>query len=150
MSLTNGLELERKILSKAIVKGGVGPIDNSLSRQGVFSPTGSNQRIDIPGSVLMSDVGFFAQPNPFGDRSTVRYSNKLYKDRENAFPLPTYYQNVIVNDANSPIVNQGQLFHTEQATVQQMMVEEAVVKAAPRLATTQIFPDLVQNDYSFL
>lgn len=149
MSLVNQEMLLRKIMSKSIVKGGVGPINNQLSREGVFSPTG-NQRIEIPGNTIMSDVAFFGQPNPFGDRATVRYTNDLYKDKQNAFPLPSYYNQILINDANNPIIGPAQLMRQELMTVQNIAVERQQVTVSPRLTTTQIFPELTQNTNSFL
>jgi hypothetical protein len=149
MSLVNQQMLLRKIMSKSIVKGGVGPINPNLSREGVFSPTG-NQRVELPGNTIMNDVAFFGQPNPFGDRATVRYTNKMNLDKQNAFPLPSYYNEIIVNDANTPLVGPQQLVHPELQTVQSMMVERQIVQTSPRLATTQFFPELTQNTNSFL
>lgn len=149
MSLVNQELLLRRIMSKAIGKGGVGPINPALSREGVFSPTG-NQRVELPGNTIMNDVAFFGQPNPFGDRATVRYTSDLFRDKENAFPLPSYYNNIIVNDANTPLVAPNQLMHPELQTVQSLMVERQMVQTSPRLATTQFFPELTQNTNSFL
>jgi hypothetical protein len=149
MSLVNQKELLKKIMSKSVVKGGVGPINNSLSRKNISSPAG-NTRVELPGNCMMNDIAFFGQPNPFGDLATVRFKSDMNIDAENASPFPTYFQSVVLNDAYTPIINQGKLAPQEMQTVQDMAMEKTVLVQAPRVATTQIFPQLTQNKNTFL
>lgn len=149
MSLVNQKDLLQKIMSKAIVKGGVGPLNSKLGKVNVSSPVG-NTRVNLPGNVLMNDIAFFNQTNPFGDRATVRFKTDLEVDKENASPFPTYFQSVIVNEANTPIINQNQLSPLEYETVSEISREKRELIESPRVATTQIFPELTQNKNNFL
>lgn len=149
MSLVNQQELLKRIMSKSVAKGGVGPINNSLSRKNISSPVG-NTRVELPGNCMMNDIAFFGQPNPFGDLATVRFKTDMNIDSENANPFPTYYQSVVLNDAYAPIVNQGQLAPIEMQTLNDIAMEKTILVQAPRVATTQLFPELTQNKNTFL
>lgn len=148
MSITNQQDLLQKIMSRAIVKGEQGPKNNKLSNQTVYQFTG-NQRVNIPGNVIMNDIGFFGQPNPFMDVATARFQTEPLEDKINAFPQPSYYNTVLVNDANSPIMPEPSNYHT-QITLQEMMMERQALKTQPKIATTQIFPELTKNTPDFL
>lgn len=144
MSLVNQKDLMQRIMSRAVVKGGVGPVNNKLSKTNVYSPTG-NTRVEVPGNVVMNDIGFFNQPNPFGDRATARFTTEMQIDTQNANPFPTLFQSVILNEANTPIIAQQQMSHQEFQTVKDIAMENRAVLQSPRVGTAQIFPDLFDN-----
>lgn len=148
MSITNQQDLLQKIMSRAIVRGEQGPKNNKLSKQTVYQFTG-NQRVDIPGNVIMNDIGFFNQPNPFLDVATTRFNTEPLEDKVNAFPQPSYYNTILVNDANSPIMPTPNDRYS-QMTLQQMMIERQALKTEPKIITTQIFPELTKNTPDFL
>jgi hypothetical protein len=149
MSLVNQQLLLQKIMSHAIVKGGAGPKNNNLSSINVSSPTG-NQYIDIPGNVLMNDIGFFNQPNPFSDVATARFITQPLEDKVNAFPQPSYYNTVLINDANSPIMSQEQPDRKVLITLKDIMKERTALQVEPKIVTTQTFPELTKNNFNFL
>lgn len=99
--VTNQELLERKILSQAKVVGGVGRRVNLNSQITKYN----NNVVDIPGNVKLHDVGFFAQQNPFDEKPPIDFTTSfLNPSVQEAFPPITYYQNVLVSDANSPLI----------------------------------------------
>lgn len=144
MSLVNQKILLQKIMSKAVIKGGVGPVNNKLSKTNVYEPVG-NTRVNIPGNVIMNDIGFFNQPNPFGDRATARFTTDMQIDTQNANPFPTIFQNVILNDASTPVLPEQQLSHQEFQTIKDIAMEKRTIIESPRVGTAQIYPELFKN-----
>ena len=99
--VTNQELLERKILSQAKVVGETGNKVNLNS----YITKYNNNVVDVPGNVKLHDVGFFAQGNPFDDKPQIDFSTSFINPSvQEAFPPITYYQNVLVNDANSPLI----------------------------------------------
>lgn len=147
MTIMSEQDLRQRILSKALVRGGVGKPHNQKK---VITGIGNNV-INFPGNTISNDIAFFAQPNPFGDLATVRFKQQLFEDKQNAFPDPTYYSNILVNDANTPIIFEPQQFIIANAANNRVAeLERQKLQMVPRLSSTMLFPEQTQNTNPFL
>jgi len=148
-------QLQERILKKSIMRGGVGKGYNT--KQVVNPITNPVNVINLPGNGKMNDLAFFNQPNPFDDMATVRFKSDLFDDyqsfgnKQNAFPQQTYYQNVLVNDANDPIIFEpAQFIKAQLPDFNQLAVERKQVQMEKRLSSTMLFPEQTQNINPFL
>lgn len=116
-TLTNQQVLESKILSRARVSPGNKPGVNLSANVSQFA----NNVVEIPGSIKLHDIGFFAQGNPFDDKPPIDFNTSFVN--ENVFDqiVPqTFYQNVLVNDANSPLIYEPPVFNSKFQNMNQV------------------------------
>lgn len=102
-TIVSGQDLEQVILSRAIVRGGVGRKRNTARTTPLTRPP---IVVDMPGDTVMMDVGLFGQPNPLIDREKARFAIEQFQT-DRAFPPPTYYFSVVGNNDNEPYVFEG-------------------------------------------
>lgn len=148
-SVVSAEQLQERVLKRSVNKGGVGKIRNQVQ---IVNPiTNPVNVVNLPGNGKLNDVAFFAQQNPFEDMATVRFKSDLFDDKQNAFPQQTYYQNVLVNDANDPILFEPAKFVVaESQNFNKMLMERQQLQMEKRLSSTQIFPEQTQNVNPFL
>ena len=103
--MNNNTVISEEVLMRAILQKSVRKTSDETRVKKTNQVVADNYRtqrnvLNLPGNTSTPDMWYF---NPF-EPPSVRFTQNKELNVESAFPATTYYNNVMTNDANNPVV----------------------------------------------